>query len=122
MKKCGTSLTPNSAQIVTPRRSSAVELSSSSSVSGYANTNVGLSNNVATLGITSPYANLGGSRSAATSPVGVVSSNQSLPVVCGVGGAGGGSGKEGGSPRHSNRTSNEAWVCPNDRQLALRAK
>ena len=122
MKKCGASLTPNSAQIVTPRRSSAVELSSSG-VSGYANTNAGVSNNVATLGVTGPYANLGGSRSAATSPVGVVSSNQSLPVVCGVGGAErGGSGKEGGSPRHSNRTSNEAWVCPNDRQLALRAK
>ena len=120
MKKCGTSLTPNSAQIATPRRSSAVELSSN--VSGYANTNAGVSNNVATLGVAGPYANLGGSRSAATSPVGVVSSNQNLPVVCGVGGAGGGSGKEGGSPRHSNRTSNEAWVCPNDRQLALRAK
>ena len=79
------------------------------------------SNNGATLGnnLAGQYANLGGSRSAATSPVGV-SSTQNISAAV-AGGLGSGSGKE-GSPRHSNRTSNEEWVCPNDRQLALRAK
>ena len=58
------------------------------------------------------------SKSANSSPVG-----DSIPIP---GGSGGGSnvklhgGDKTGSPRH--RTSNDAWVCPNDRQLALRAK
>ena len=69
----------------------------------------------------------GGAKSAASSPVGGV------PIFVGTvpsggGGAAGGSaatagaggGDKSGSPRH--RTSNDAWVCPNDRQLALRAK
>lgn len=59
-----------------------------------------------------------GSRSAATSPVGGasgLSSNLSINKEE--------SGQQGSPNRHSNqRTSNEAWVCPNDRQLALRAK
>ena len=33
-----------------------------------------------------------------------------------------GGGANSPSRGHSNKTSNEAWVCPNDRQLALRAK
>ena len=83
--------------------------------------NIFSSNNGATLGnnLAGQYANLGGSRSAATSPVGV-SSTQNISTAV-ASGLGSGSGKE-GSPRHSSRTSNEAWVCPNDRQLALRAK
>ena len=70
-------------------------------------------------------------RSACTSPVAGCSAPLVIaPAAGGAGAAGGGggaaaggggqSGDKTGSPRH--RTSNDAWVCPNDRQLALRAK
>ena len=63
---------------------------------------------------------VGGTKSANSSPVG-----DSIPIPGGGGGSGGlvklgSGGDKTGSPRH--RTSNDAWVCPNDRQLALRAK
>ena len=62
---------------------------------------------------------VGGTKSASSSPVG-----DSVPSPATSGGGhvklGGGGGDKTGSPRH--RTSNDAWVCPNDRQLALRAK
>ena len=66
---------------------------------------------------------VGGTKSASSSPVG-----DSVPIPSAAGAAsggghvklGGGGGDKTGSPRH--RTSNDAWVCPNDRQLALRAK
>ena len=62
---------------------------------------------------------VGGTKSASSSPVG-----DSVPIPSAGAASGGGHGKLGGdktgSPRH--RTSNDAWVCPNDRQLALRAK
>jgi len=125
MKKCGpSSLTPNLA-LGPPRRSSAIELSAlSSSQTSSNNTKTGgpgnllLGNNLA-----GQYANLGsGSRSAATSPVAGVASTHNLSLASFGGGSGSTSGKDSNSPRHSKRTSNEAWVCPNDRQLALRAK
>lgn len=99
-----------------PRRSSAVELSSL--VTGH-NCHVNVVGG-ATLGgkglgggphIPGP-GGISGSRSAATSPVGGASAAAAATSAKDTA----------GSPRHSNRTSNEAWVCPNDRQLALRAK
>ena len=70
---------------------------------------------------------VGGSKSATTSPVGGAPSVSVVgngSAACGAGAAGSAAaaagGDKSGSPRH--RTSNDAWVCPNDRQLALRAK
>jgi hypothetical protein len=100
------------------RRSSAIELSALGDTHYRNNSYVG----VATLGVQSMVpggaGNMGMSRSAATSPVGGATS--SLPLQSG-GSQEHPAGQQCGSPR-LNRTSNEAWVCPNDRQLALRAK
>ena len=119
----GSGLTPNSLVAPVPcRRSSAVELYSSHGQ--YSNTSAGLSG--ASLGnsLGGYYGSIGGSRSAATSPVGGASANICINKDPHGGSSttgGSGASTSGGSPRH-NKTSNEAWVCPNDRQLALRAK
>lgn len=92
-------------------------------------TTTNLSAQSATLG--GSYYNINVSKSACTSPVGAGHGppGSGGSSSGGTGGSGGGSGSGGGgggnsdksgSPRH--RTSNDAWVCPNDRQLALRAK
>ena len=75
------------------------------------------------------------SRSAATSPTGSSSHKGRLAgplsIVPGitqknVSGSAAASSSTNSSPRRSGntapKTSNEAWVCPSDRQLALRAK
>ena len=108
MRRGGTSLTPNTlaAPLTPSRRSSAVELSSYTTQNAVASGST-LGNN---LGSTSV------SRSAATSPMGGTSTSISFSASS--------SGKDQsncGSPRHK-KLSTEAWVCPNDRQLALRAK
>ena len=115
MRRGGTSLTPNTLTATPPsRRSSAVELSSYlQNATGTSSATLG--NNLGTKG----YSSISGSRSAATSPVGGVSASSSI-VVPSVPGTSKESSTS-GSPRHK-KISNEAWVCPNDRQLALRAK
>ena len=122
MRRGGTGLAPNPAS-APPRRSSAIELSSLG-YNNLANNNGSLINQGgATLGNNLGHYT-GGSRSAATSPVGgasIVSSTLNLPTTSGNHSNLSATTTSGGSPRH-NRTSNEAWVCPDDRQLALRAK
>lgn len=113
MRRGGTSLTPNTLAAPTPsRRSSAVELSSyitsHNASSPGAPSGSTLGNNLGNKSV---------SRSAATSPVGGVSTSIPVPFTQS---SNSGKDKE-GSPRHK-KISNEAWVCPNDRQLALRAK
>ena len=110
MRRGGTSLTPNTlaAPLTPSRRSSAVELSSYTTKNASGSSGSTLGNN---LGSTSV------SRSAATSPVGGTSTSISFSASS----SGAGGGKDQQSPRHK-KLSTEAWVCPNDRQLALRAK
>ena len=116
MRRGGTSLTPNTLTAPPPsRRSSAVELSSYLQNATSSSASATLGNNLGAKG----YGSISGSRSAATSPVGGISTSSSIGVP-----ANPGTSKESstsGSPRHK-KISNEAWVCPNDRQLALRAK
>ncbi len=118
----GSGLTPNSlsAPGIPSRRSSAVELYSIGQHAS--NSNVASSSGASLGNSLVHYSSLGGSRSAATSPVGGSSAISSSLSINKDGNGSVAGASAGGSPNRSNRTSNEAWVCPNDRQLLLRAK
>ncbi len=107
------------------RRSSAPG-SNSASAEGHVSSTAGNSSSSAGAGLLF----VGGVRSnSSASQIGVyhpTSAQQPSPssgtatAASGANAASASSSDKSGSPRH--KTSNDAWVCPNDRQLALRAK